>query len=59
MVVNPKVTVRKIVSLPRDTVSAIERFRFGNHVKTEAEAIRRLIDLGLEAARATAALSSQ
>jgi hypothetical protein len=34
-----------------DMVQAIDRFRFATHLKTEAEAIRRLIELGLEAAK--------
>jgi hypothetical protein len=50
MVVNSEKTVRKIVSLSRDVVTTIETFRFSNHIKTESEAIRRLIELGLKAA---------
>ncbi len=40
---------RKIVSLPAHLAKAIENFRFGERVSTEAEAIRRLIEAGLEA----------
>jgi hypothetical protein len=45
---------RKIVSLPADLARAIEDFRFANRMKTEAEAIRRLIELGLTGAAGTA-----
>jgi hypothetical protein len=38
---------RKIVSLPAELAQAIEDYRFANRMKTEAEAIRRLIELGL------------
>jgi metal-responsive CopG/Arc/MetJ family transcriptional regulator len=52
MVVNPETTVRKLVSLPREMVKAIEDFRFANRIKTESEAIRRLIEAGLTAQKA-------
>src|SRR5712672_2043729 len=38
---------RKMVSVPADLAQAIEDYRFANRMKTEAEAIRRLIELGL------------
>jgi hypothetical protein len=49
MVVNAETTVRKLVSLPRDLVREIADYRFANRLNTEAEAIRRLIEAGLEA----------
>jgi Fe2+ transport system protein FeoA len=49
MVINPALMVRKLVSLPHALVAAIEDYRFTNRIKTESEAIRRLIDLGLTA----------
>jgi hypothetical protein len=52
MVVNPETTVRKLVSLPRPMARAVEDFRFEQRINTESEAIRRLIDLGLAAAKA-------
>lgn len=52
MAVNRDTTVRKLVSLPRAMVEAIEDFRFAQRIKTESEAIRRLIELGLEASKA-------
>ena len=44
-------TARKIVSLPEDLARQIEDFRFDNRISSEAEAIRRLIELGLSAAK--------
>jgi Arc/MetJ-type ribon-helix-helix transcriptional regulator len=41
---------RKIVSLPPDLEKAIDDFRFENRFQTESDAIRHLIQLGLEAA---------
>ena len=40
---------RKIVSLPAALAKAIEDFRFEERISTEAEAIRRLLEAGLEA----------
>lgn len=51
MAVNPETTVRKLVSLPKTMVQEIDDFRFQERIKTEAEAIRQLIALGLEVAR--------
>lgn len=51
MAVNPDTTARKLVSLPRAMVREVENFRFEGRIKTESEAIRRLIELGLEAAK--------
>lgn len=48
----PVLTVRKLISLSPEMVRAIEDFRFAHRLKTEAEAIRRLIELGLDAAEA-------
>ncbi len=39
---------RKIVSLPAALARAIEDYRFEERIGTEAEAIRRLIEAGLE-----------
>lgn len=41
---------RKIVSMPESLSRAVEDFRFENRIASESEAIRRLIELGLEAA---------
>lgn len=41
---------RKIISVPAEMAAAIDEYRFGNRIPTESEAIRRLIQLGLEAA---------
>lgn len=41
---------RKSVSLPVDLWKRIDDFRFSNRIGAEAEAIRRLLELGLLAA---------
>jgi hypothetical protein len=49
----PKVlgdTKRLMVSLPLDLAKAVEDYRFDHRLKTEADAIRRLIEAGLKAA---------
>ncbi len=51
MVVNPDRLTRKLVSLPNELLAEIDDYRFSNRVKTESEAIRRLIELGLEKAK--------
>ena len=43
--------VRKTVSLPASVWQQIEDYQFANRVKRDAEAIRRLIELGLRAAQ--------
>lgn len=40
---------RKPVSLTAEQVEAVENFRFAHRFKTESDAIRRLIDIGLGA----------
>ena len=42
-------TARKSVTLPASIWEAIDRFRFGEHIGTEAEALRRLLLAGLRA----------
>jgi hypothetical protein len=39
-----------MVSLPAELAQAIEDYRFAHRLKTEAEAIRRLIEAGLRTA---------
>lgn len=46
---NGEKTVRKIFSLPETLWAEIENFRFAHRVKTESEAIRRLVEAGLHA----------
>jgi hypothetical protein len=55
MVVNPSLLVRKLVSLPHGLVAAVEDYRFKNRIKTESEAIRRLIETGLAAVETVSA----
>jgi hypothetical protein len=45
-------TVKKLIAMSPELVHAIENYRFSNHIGSEADAIRRLIDLGLKAAKA-------
>lgn len=48
----PKImATRKIVSLSPQLAQAVEDFRFENRIGSEAEALRRLIELGLEASK--------
>ena len=54
MPANPETIGRKPVSLPNYTVKKIVDFRFANRISTESEAIRRLIEAGLEALKANA-----
>ncbi len=43
--------VKKLVYLTDEQAKAISDFRFGNRLQSENEAIRRLIELGLDAAK--------
>ncbi len=52
MVENDDNVVRKTVSLPAGVWRQIEDFQFANRIKRETEAIRRLIETGLSAAKA-------
>ncbi len=54
MPVNPETTVRKLVSLPKPMVAAIQDYRFERRISSESEAIRRLIESGLKAIKAAA-----
>jgi hypothetical protein len=46
----PKIgDARKMVTVTAALAAAIEDYRFANRLKTEAEAIRQLIELGLKA----------
>jgi Arc/MetJ-type ribon-helix-helix transcriptional regulator len=42
---------RKIVSLPPELEAAVDDYRFAKRFKTESDALRRLIELGLDAAK--------
>lgn len=43
---------RVITPMPKSLVAAVDDYRFSNRVPSRAEAIRRLIEFGLEAAAA-------
>ncbi len=49
MVVNPKIKRRKLISMPLGLWERVEDYRFGHRIKTEAEAVRLLIEAGLHA----------
>jgi len=40
---------RKLVSMPRELAQAVEDYRFANRIKSEAEAIRILLEAGVNA----------
>ena len=44
-------STRKLVSLPPEMSEAVEDYRFANRFKTESDAIRSLIEMGLAAAK--------
>jgi metal-responsive CopG/Arc/MetJ family transcriptional regulator len=46
--------VRKQVSLPPNLAQAVDEYRFANRLSSESEAIRRLIQVGLEASNPAA-----
>ena len=47
MAVNRETTVRKIISMPRALEAQVRAFRHRHEISTEAEAIRRLVEIGL------------
>ena len=47
MAVNPKTTVRKNVSLSLELANAVARFQDEQHLTSESEAIRTLIEIGI------------
>jgi hypothetical protein len=47
MAINDETTVRKVLSLSHELWAKIEDYRFEQRVKTESEALRRLIESGL------------
>jgi len=49
MPINPDKSVQKLVAMPREMADAIADFRFEHRLRSEAEAIRRLIRAGLKA----------
>ena len=46
----PEATSRKIITAPDRLWAAVDEYRFRERIRTEAEAIRRLLQLGLDAA---------
>jgi len=52
MGINPETTERKVTQVPKEMARRISRYRFGNEIGAESEALRRLIEKGLEAVEA-------
>ena len=50
MAESPEITSRKTIALSARLWEAIDEYRHAERIKTEIEAIRRLLELGLEAA---------
>jgi hypothetical protein len=51
--------VKKLIAFTTDQWKQVHAFRFANEINTESEAVRRLVNLGLEYARKTPALSEE
>lgn len=49
MAINREKNTQKLISMPKELVQEIENYRFENRIKTESEAIRQLIKVGLDA----------
>ena len=48
MAIDPKTTTVKTLYLSHELAAKIASFRFGNEIRSEAEAIRLLIEAGLD-----------
>jgi hypothetical protein len=58
MPINPTQSVRKLVAFRRTKFAEIDKVRLDLRLNSESEAIRRLIDAGLELYKANRPLSS-
>jgi hypothetical protein len=47
--INRETTVRKNVAMPNELWERVRSWRFRNEINTESEAIRRLVEAGLDA----------
>jgi len=47
--INPETTLRKSFAIPKTLWGRIYRYRFDNEIGTESEAIRQLLEAGLNA----------
>ena len=52
MAKQPTLTKKKLIALDPKMMREIESYRFGERIKSESEAIRRLIELGLSVSSA-------
>lgn len=48
MPINPETSLRKSFVIPKALWARIHRFRFNNEIGTESEAIRQLLEAGLD-----------
>ena len=51
MAINKETTTQKLIAMPKSLAEQVSEFRYDNRLPSEAEAIRRLIMLGLEVSR--------
>lgn len=54
MAINKDTTTKKVVYLPNDLWERVDNYRFDQRLKSEGEAIRRLIEIGLRNQKAAA-----
>jgi len=47
MAINKETTVQKLIAMPRELAEKVSEFRYDNRLPSEAEAIRQLIQKGL------------
>lgn len=48
MAINKETTVQKLIAMPRELAEKVSEYRYDNRLPSEAEAIRQLIQKGLE-----------
>lgn len=48
MAINKETTVQKLISMPKELAEEIANYRFAHRFRSEAEAVRALIQKGLE-----------
>lgn len=53
MTINRETSVQKLIAMPKELAAQVDADRFDNRIKSEAEATRRLIKLGLKAKSST------
>ncbi|BCI68075.1 hypothetical protein AAJCM20276_26990 [Acetobacter aceti] len=51
MAINKETTTQKLIAMPKSLAEKVSEYRYDNRLPSEAEAIRRLIQIGLEASK--------